>query len=81
MTVIDAPRQPLLPVMQPKNLNMPGAWVLVPSWSPYRAKKKPVEEAGHSRLVGGGFDKQGNLMGLSWAATSLVDVCTYLPES
>ena len=28
-------------------------------------KERPIQEAGHSRLVGGRFNKQGNLQGLS----------------
>lgn len=31
-------------------------------------KERPKKEAAHSRLVGGGFKKQGNFQGLSWAA-------------
>ena len=33
------------------------------------SKERPQKEAGHSRLVGGGFKKQRNLQGLSWVAS------------
>lgn len=48
---------------------------LVCKLTPYiKDRQRPKTEADHFRLVGGSFDKKGNLLkGLSWMATRQVD--------
>lgn len=52
---------------------------LVCKLTPYiKDRQRPKTEADHFRLVGGSFDKKGNLLkGLSWMATRQVDLYPY----
>ena len=51
----------------------------VENWLLYtQGKGIPEKEAHYSRLVGGNFRKQGNLLKASWAATRWVDLLTHL---